>query len=346
MWFRLTTAALVAALTLLVLVPVASARGSDANVAALQVALRALHRYGGGVDGIPGPHTRAAVRGFQRSHHLPADGVAGPQTRRAMGRRGTPALGSRVMTLGDRGWDVAALQFMLRRRGYSPGGVDGGFGPGTAAAVRRLQAAAGIAVDGKVGSGTLGALRRNRPASGVSSGGPSPSGSFRLLRPVAGAMGDGFGYPGGRRHDGVDFPEPAGTPVGAAGRGTVAFAGWNSGGYGNLIVIQHRLGYQTWYAHLSAFEVSQGAAVAGGVVIGRVGTTGRSTGPHLHFELRHNGIPINPVPFLLPTTSLGKRIFRTQQPSECMDRDAAGTPAGGALPPRKQDPRTAVIAPC
>jgi murein DD-endopeptidase MepM/ murein hydrolase activator NlpD len=161
----------------------------------------------------------------------------------------------------------------------------------------------------------------------------------RLLRPVPGAMGDGFGYPGGRRHDGIDFPEPAGTPVGAAGRGTVAFAGWNSGGYGNLIVIQHRLGYQTWYAHLSAFAVGQGAAVAGGVVIGRVGTTGRSTGPHLHFELRHNGVPINPVDYLLPTTSLGKRLFRTAQPAECKD-------GGAAPPPLRQDPRTAVLVGC
>ena len=174
----------------------------------------------------------------------------------------------------------------------------------------------------------------------------APSGPIRLLRPVAGAIGDGFGYPGGRRHDGVDFPEPYGTPIGAAGVGTVVFAGWNSGGYGNLTVVQHRLGYQTWYAHQSAILVHQGQAVAGGSVIGRVGSTGRSTGPHLHFELRHDGVPINPVPYLLPATSLGKRIFRASGSPGCMDRDAAGTPAGGAMPPRRQTPRTAVLAPC
>ncbi len=334
MWSKLTTAVAAAATALLVLAPIASAR-SNANVAALQVALKALHHYSGAVDGVRGPGTKAATRSFQRSRHLPADGIAGPRTRRALGRRGTPTLGSRVMTVGDRGWDVAAVQFMLRRRGYSPGTVDGGYGPGTAAAVRRFQAAAGIGVDGSVGHGTLRALRGH--ARGVSSS--TPTGPVRLLRPVAGAIGDGFGYPGGRRHDGVDFPEPAGTPVGAAGRGTVAFAGWNSGGYGNLIVIQHRLGYQTWYAHLSAFAVSQGASVAGGVMIGRVGTTGRSTGPHLHFELRHNGVPINPVPYLLPSTSLGKRLFRAASTGSCEK-------SGGAAPPLRQNPRTAVLVGC
>src|SRR4051812_32750279 len=334
MWSKLSTAAAAAATLLLVLVPAASAR-SNANVAALQVALRALHHYHGGIDGIRGRGTKAATRRFQRRHHLPADGIAGPRTRRALGRRGTPTLGSRVMASGSRGWDVAALQFMLRRRGYSPGSVDGGYGPGTVSAVRRFQAAAGIGVDGSVGHGTLQALRGH--SRGVSSS--TPSGPIRLLRPVAGAMGDGFGYPGGRRHDGIDFPEPAGTAVGAAGRGTVAFVGWNSGGYGNLIVVQHRLGYQTWYAHLSAFGVSQGAAVAGGTVIGRVGSTGRSTGPHLHFELRHDGVPINPVPYLLPSTSLGKLLFRASAPERCKSE-------GTKAPPLRQNPRTAVLVGC
>jgi murein DD-endopeptidase MepM/ murein hydrolase activator NlpD len=128
---------------------------------------------------------------------------------------------------------------------------------------------------------------------------------------VSGAIGEGFGYPpghGGARHDGIDFPEPMGTSVGAAGVGTVVSAGWNSGGYGNLIVIQHRLGYQSWYAHLSSIAVSSGSRVAGGVRIGAVGSTGHSTGPHLHFEVRLNGTPINPVPLLLPQTSLGKLL--------------------------------------
>lgn len=339
---RLFTTFVVAALLAFVPAAAAQARSSNANVAALQVALRALHHYHGGIDGIAGPRTRAAVRTFQRRHHLHADGVAGPRTRRALGRRGRPLLGHRVMVYGDRGWDVAALQFMLRRRGYSPGTIDGGFGLGTLGAVKRFQGAAGITVDGHAGQGTLRALRHHGTRR-VSAG--APTGPIRLLRPVHGAIGDGFGYPGGRRHDGVDFPEPYGTLIGAAGVGTVVFAGWNSGGYGNLTVIQHRLGYQTWYAHQSAFLVHVGEHVAGGVAIGRVGSTGYSTGPHLHFELRHNGVPINPVPYLLPQTSLGKRLFGSSG-GTCMDRDASGKATGGAAPPLRQTPRTAVLAPC
>jgi peptidoglycan hydrolase-like protein with peptidoglycan-binding domain len=301
----------VAALLVLALFPAAAAaRGPSANTAALQVALRALHRYHGAIDGIAGPGTKGAVRSFQRRHHLTADGVAGPQTRRALGRRGAPLLGTRVMQLGNRGWDVAALQFMLRRRGYSSGSVDGGYGSNTRTAVSRFQSTAGMRADGAAGPATLRALRhgtKRRTSSGSSgSSSGTPTGPVRFLHPLNVPMGDGFGYPGGRRHDGIDFPAPMGTPVGAAGVGTVSFAGWNNGGYGNLVIVQHRLGYQTWYAHLSGFAVSSGSAVAGGVRIGYVGSTGHSTGPHLHFEVRLNGIPINPAPYFLPGSSLGK----------------------------------------
>ena len=80
------------------------------------------------------------------------------------------------------------------------------------------------------------------------------NGPVRLLRPVGGPIGDRFGAPreGRRTHTGIDFPVDAGTQVGAAGVGVTEFAGWNSGGYGNLVVIRHRLGYTTWYAHLSS----------------------------------------------------------------------------------------------
>jgi murein DD-endopeptidase MepM/ murein hydrolase activator NlpD len=296
-----------AALVALVLFP-ATAGASSANVAALQVALRALHRYHGAIDGIPGPGTKRATRAFQRRHHLAADGVAGPRTRRALGRRGRPPLGSRTMVAGDRGWDVAALQFLLRKRGFSPGTIDGGYGAYTASTVRRYQGAVGLTADGKAGRGTISALHRGarRHSSSGSSSSGTPSGAVRFLRPLRAPEGDGFGYPGGRRHDGIDFPAPMGTPVGAAGVGTVISAGWNSGGYGNLVIVQHRLGYQTWYAHLSRFAVSSGSHVAGGVRIGYVGATGHATGPHLHFEVRHNGVPINPEPLFLARWSLGK----------------------------------------
>lgn len=343
-----------AALVALALVPVAAAhaRSSNANVAALQVALRALHHYDGGIDGIRGPRTKSAIKRFQRAHRLPVDGVAGPRTRRALGRRGAPLLGRRVMRRGNRGWDVAALQFMLRRRGFDPGSVDGGFGLNTLRTLKRFQQRAGIAPDGHAGHGTLRALRRSgqRRTSGGggssggggtrnSSGSGYPTGPVRFLRPIAAPMGDGFGYPGGRRHDGIDFPAPMGAAVGASGVGTVTFAGYNTGGYGNLVVVQHRLGFQTWYAHLSSFAVSRGSAVAGGRRIGNVGSTGRSTGPHLHWEVRHNGVPINPVPMLLAAPSL-KLLPRLADPPHLEDCPAGAAEGGGG-----RDPRTARL-PC
>ena len=121
----------------------AAADASRANVAALQVAMQALGLYESTIDGIEGPLTRGAVRTYQRRRGLQVDGIAGPRTRHALGRRGGPRLGSRMMHTGMRGWDVAALQFLLAGRGYGPGGYDGGFGPNTKAALLRYQSATG-----------------------------------------------------------------------------------------------------------------------------------------------------------------------------------------------------------
>ena len=277
----------------------ATAHASRADAAALQVAMRALGLYRSTIDGIAGPLTRNAVRTFQRRRGLQVDGIAGPRTRRALGRRGQPRLGSRPMRNGMRGWDVAALQFLLASRGYGPGGFDGGFGPNTGAAVRRYQSAAGLAVDGVAGPVTLRALRQRRT---YSSGDP-----VRFLRPVSNSIGDGFGWVSGRRHTGLDYPASYGSRVGAAGRGHVVFAGWNSGGYGNLVVVKHRLGFESWYAHLSSIAAWSGQSIVGGNTIGYVGSTGRSTGPHLHFEVRRFGTPIDPVPRLLAAAAANRR---------------------------------------
>jgi peptidoglycan hydrolase-like protein with peptidoglycan-binding domain len=287
-----------AAAVVVVATPPEPARAGSSDVAALQVAMSAHGLYPHPVDGITGPWTISAVRTFQRRNGLRADGVAGPKTRAALGSRGRPDLGSRPLKAGKNGWDVSALQFLLHSRGFGPGGFDGGFGPNTSSAVRRFQSAAGIAADGVAGPQTLAAL-----LSGTSTS--VPSDPVRFLRPVGGPMGDGFGYFAGRRHTGIDFPEAMGTPVGASGRGVVSFAGWNNGGYGNLVVVTHRLGFESWYAHLSEVATSPGAAVSGGVVIGYVGSTGRSTGPHLHWEVRQFGTPIDPLPRLLAARSAG-----------------------------------------
>ena len=100
-----------------------------------------------------------------------------------------------------------------------------------------------------------------------------------------------------RVHTGLDMALPAGRPVYAASSGKVVFTGWG-GAYGNLVKIQHADGVQTWYGHLSEVGARVGDLVAPGAVIGRVGTTGLSTGPHLHFEVRLNGVLRDPAPWL------------------------------------------------
>lgn len=289
------------ALILTALVAPAPADASPAKVAALQSALQGLRLYSGFVDGLEGPLTRHGIRAFQHRRGLRVDGIAGPETRRALGWRGRPGLGSRVMRYGDRGWDVAALQFLLQRAGHGPGRADGLFGPLTRAAVMRAQQAARIGVDGLAGPVTIRSLRSG---AGGDNSGEAPSGPVRFLRPVPGPIGDPFGAPrNGYTHTGVDFPEPEGTPIAAAGVGTVIYAAYNGGGYGNLVVIQHRLGYTSWYGHMSRITAYAGEDVVGGTRIGYVGSTGDATGPHLHFEVRHYDTPINPVPLLLSTVA-------------------------------------------
>ena len=113
-------------------------------------------------------------------------------------------------------------------------------------------------------------------------------------------MASGFGY---RRdpiygttkfHEGMDFSAPVGTPVYATGDATVQSASWESG-YGNMIVLNHGFGYTTRYAHLSDMVVRTGQSVKRGDLIGHVGNTGKSTGSHLHYEVRFRGAPQNPV---------------------------------------------------
>jgi hypothetical protein len=255
-----------------------------ARVAGIQVGLWAAGAYRGTIDGVPGPLTRDATRRFQRRHGLIPDGVVGPRTLRALGRRGRPPLGRRSLHAGEVGLDVASLQFRLAWRGFPSGPFDGDFGPRTEAAARRFQRWAHLGADGIVGPATLRALRR-----------PIRRSLLRFAWPVRAPVGDGFGPRGNRFHTGVDLPLPYGARVGAAGYGTVSFAGWDRGGYGNLVVIQHRRGMTTWYAHLSRISVRPGRFVTAGARIGRVGSTGHATGPHLHFEMRIRGAAIDPL---------------------------------------------------
>lgn len=129
---------------------------------------------------------------------------------------------------------------------------------------------------------------------------PAPSNPGKLLRPVPGAVSSGFGtriHPitgGVKMHNGVDMNASMGTPIKAAADGKVILSGVK-GGYGNTVMIDHGGGMVTLYAHQSKLGVSVGQSVTRGQVIGWVGSTGQSTGPHLHFEVRINGTPANPV---------------------------------------------------
>jgi len=113
-----------------------------------------------------------------------------------------------------------------------------------------------------------------------------------------------FGQRWGRQHAGLDMAGPVGTPVYATADGTVTFAGWSSG-YGRLIKVQHQFGIETRYAHLNAIRVTQGQRVSRGDRIGDMGSSGHSTGPHLHYEIRVGGEPINPTIYM----RAGQNVF-------------------------------------
>ena len=129
-----------------------------------------------------------------------------------------------------------------------------------------------------------------------------PSGSMEFTGytwPARGTLTSGYGWRWGRMHRGIDIAAPTGTPIVAAAPGIVTYADWNSGGYGNLVEIQHPNGSLTIYAHNSKILVRKGQTVSQGELIAKMGSTGRSSGPHLHFEIRTkaNGA-VNPMAYL------------------------------------------------
>ena len=142
-----------------------------------------------------------------------------------------------------------------------------------------------------------------RARSAGSSGGGAPaspppaSGSGQFIWPVSGPITSSFGMRWGTLHPGIDIGVPYGTPIHAAAAGRVAYCGWMSG-YGNLVMIDHGGGLATLYGHQSRIAASCGQDVSQGQVIGYVGCTGFCTGPHLHFEVRVNGVPVDPLGYL------------------------------------------------
>jgi LysM repeat protein len=151
------------ALAALALVSAPSALAASARVAALQIALRSGGFNPGPIDGVRGPMTRAALRAFQRQHGLRADGKLGRRTRRALGVRGRPLLGQRELSVGAIGWDVAVLEFRLRRCGLRRASIDGRFTWRTARALRRYQRKHGLVADGIAGVNTYRVLGHRAP---------------------------------------------------------------------------------------------------------------------------------------------------------------------------------------
>lgn len=127
---------------------------------------------------------------------------------------------------------------------------------------------------------------------------PSQGGKFMHPLNGGGSVSSPYGYRGGGFHGAIDIAAPAGTPIYAASAGTVIHSGYNNGGYGKLVVLDHGNGYQTYYAHCSSLYVQVGQSVSKGQNIAGVGSTGNSTGNHVHFEIRREGSPINPTGYI------------------------------------------------
>jgi murein DD-endopeptidase MepM/ murein hydrolase activator NlpD len=266
---------------------VARAAGS-ADIAALQVGLRAQNLYVGPVDGVLGPSTSAGIAELQRRAGVPVTGTFGVEVRAALGEYGRQSLGSRILRIPARGWDVAAAQFLLAWQGFPSGVIDGTFTERTVAAVRRFQIRVGLEQDGEIGPATLALLRA-----------PPPTSPLSLSWPLQQAVAGSFGPRGNRFHTGFDITARTGTPVAAARSGRVTYAAWHPGGWGLLVTVAHGNGVRTMYAHLSRVAVRVGQGVSTGQMVGQVGATGNSGGPHLQFEVRVRGAAVDPATALV-----------------------------------------------
>ena len=199
------------------------------------------------------------------------------------------ASGAAVQTLQSQ---LVALRYMSQSNMNTGPGI---FGPKTEASVRRFQQAEGLSVTGKVNQATHDSLRTASPRE-PSAGFIHPTTSTHVTSPYGMRTHPISGVK--KMHKGVDFAGSTGSPVYAVADGTVTVSGWEAGGYGNWIELEHDNGTRTRYAHLSSKTVSQGAHVSQGQTIGAVGSTGGSTGPHLHFEVRIGGNAVDPSGYL------------------------------------------------
>ena len=272
--------AAVAAGALVVAAPALASPGTGA----LQVALRAHGVYKGPLDGVRGPSTVDALRAFQQRQGLPTTGLLDRRTRLALGRLGRPLAGTRAITVGAMGWDVSWLEFMLAKRGFDPGAIDGRFTKQTKSAVVAFARFAGIEDRCHAHPPLFPALRR----------GHAPRPRLQLSWPVQGKVTRQFGIHGARLVPGVTLAAGFGTGVAAAADGRVIYAA-QSGPLGLTVMLKHPRGVVTVYGHLARIDVRPGDPVLGGALIGLVGETGKATQPGLYFEVRVRGAAVDPL---------------------------------------------------
>jgi murein DD-endopeptidase MepM/ murein hydrolase activator NlpD len=226
-------------------------------------------------------------------------------------------------------------QLLAESRPQGGGMLDGGFAGDTfkqmldEAIADKMSAAGGIGMAAmfarQLGNGEEVAAAPQPPIAGAVAGSGAataahelplelPPGAPHFVLPVAGRPSSGYGlrpdpiHGGTVHHPGFDLAAATGTEVTAAAPGRVVQAG-PAGTYGNLVTLRHDNGFETRYAHLSSVDVKVGDVVEAGADLGKVGTTGYSTGPHLHFEVRHDGKTIDPAP-LLPLNRSASRTTR------------------------------------
>lgn len=204
------------------------------------------------------------------------------------------ALAERLTRFADARADKAAAA--LRKLGLNPDSMLGSSREGMGGPLERYVTGKGGTMDPRFERLGFSLARMNSLMQGL-------EGLPQVLPASLAAISSGFGYRhdpftgGAAMHAGLDFKGPIGAPIHAAAKGTVSFVGQKSG-YGNVVEVSHGNGLITRYAHMSRFAAKVGQKVPAGAVIGAIGNTGRSTGPHLHFEVRHHDRALNPRLFL------------------------------------------------
>ena len=299
-------------------------------------------------DGIFGPITRGAVSRYQQRMGLPVTGSVDAKTWAALFK-------ANISFVGGGGKTVTTVSHTGGSAAETPGTPDDSE---PASSVRtttpktttktnttKTKRPATTAPNSTSTDAATNRAATTKPAATTPVSNPAPApatsvgggcGSGQLASPVAGTTTGVYGENrGSHAHAGKDIAAPTGTTVRAAQCGTVTKAGADSGGYGNLVCIQHEGGVATCYAHLSSIGTKVGAYVHVGDAIGKVGCTGSCTGPHLHFEVREHDKPVNPEPYLsgskaVPASAKTKTATATNANFAAVETTAAAKPATAA----------------